>query len=329
MKRSFCDRNIANFKQCILHESWDFVYESNDLQTAFSRFQGVIDLHFNTNFKKRTFTMNYKNRYPWITEALHKKIKSKNQLHAIAVSSHDDNIMKEYKEAKKVLHSALRKSVTSYFGDQLEINKHDISKTWKVLRFILGFDNNTNKQKNNFLVEDNFVNDSLDIANGFNNVFVSIGPKLVNNLKSDIDPLSYVNYNINSIVVQEVSSNQVRGVMNSLNNSSPGHDELPPFVTKACMDEFIEPITHMINESLKSGVFPSELKLARVVPIFKSGDPSFLTNYRPISVLSFFSKVFEKIVCNLVFDFLVIMKYCMITSLDSDQNIVLNKHSSH
>ena len=305
MKRSFCDRNIANFKQCILHESWDFVYESNDLQTAFSRFQGVIDLHLNTNFKKRTFTMNYKNRYPWITEALRKKIKCKNQLHAIAVSSHDDNIMKEYKEAKKVLHSALRNSVTSYFGDQLEINKHDISKTWKVLRFILGFDSNTNKQKNNFLIEDNLVTDSLDIANGFNNFFVSIGPKLANNLKSDIDPLSYVNYSINSIVVQEVSSNQVREVINSLNNSSPGHDELPPFVAKACMDEFIEhAITHMINESLKSGVFPSELKLARVVPIFKSGDPSLLTNYRPISVLSFFSKIFEKIVYNLVFDFL-------------------------
>ena len=45
---------------------------------------------------KRTFTMNYKNRYSWITEALRKKIKCKNQMHAIAVSSHDDNIMKEY-----------------------------------------------------------------------------------------------------------------------------------------------------------------------------------------------------------------------------------------
>ena len=88
-----------------------------------------------------------------------------------------------------------------------------------------------------------------------------------------------------------------------MNNSSPGHDELPPFVTKACMDEFIEPITHMVNESLKSGVFPSELKLARVVPIFKSGDPSLLTNYRPISVLSFKKKI-EKIVYNLGFDFL-------------------------
>ena len=62
--------------------------------------------------KIKTFTMNYKNRYPWITEALRKKIKCKNQLHAIAVSSHDGNIMK-YKEAQKVHHSALRNSVTS------------------------------------------------------------------------------------------------------------------------------------------------------------------------------------------------------------------------
>ena len=93
-------------------------------------------------------------------------------------------------------------------------------------------------------------------------------------------------------------------MINSLKNSSSGHDELPPFVAKTCINEFIEPITYMINESLKSGVFPSELKIARIVPIFKSGDPSLLNNYRPISVLSFFSKIFEKIVYNIVFDFL-------------------------
>ena len=88
-------------------------------------------------------------------------------MHAIAVSSHDDNIMNEYKEAKKVLHSTLRNSVTSYFSDQLEINKNDISKTWKVLQFILGLDYNTNKQKNNFLIEGKLVTDNLNIANGF------------------------------------------------------------------------------------------------------------------------------------------------------------------
>ena len=70
------------------------------------------------------------------------------------------------------------------------------------------------------------------------------------------------------------------------------------------MGGYIEPITHLVNESLKSGIFPSELKLARVVPIFKSGDSSLLTNYRPISVLSFFLENLEIIVYNIVFDFL-------------------------
>ena len=239
--------------------------------------------------------MNYKNRYPWITEALRTKIKNKNRLHSIAISSQDDNIMNEYKEAKKILHSTLRNSVISYFGDQLEINKGDLSKTWKVLRDILGLGNKATRQKMNFLIEDTLVTDSLDIANDFYNFLVSIGPKLAKDLTSHIDPLSYVNFNITSIVTTDISCNQIREVINSLNKSSPGHDELPPFVAKTCMEGYIEPITHLVNESLKSGIFPSELKLASVVPIFKSGDPSLLTNYRPISVLSFFRTFWKKL----------------------------------
>ena len=70
------------------------------------------------------------------------------------------------------------------------------------------------------------------------------------------------------------------------------------------MDSIIEPVTHLIHISFKSGVFPSELKLAKVVPIFKSRDSSSVNNYRPISVLSFFSKVFERVVFNCVLDFM-------------------------
>ena len=64
------------------------------------------------------------------------------------------------------------------------------------------------------------------------------------------------------------------------------------------------PLTHIINKSLKEGVFPSELKLATVVPIFKAGDTNKITNYRPISVLSFFSKVLEKIIYNKLIEFM-------------------------
>ena len=141
-----------------------------------------------------------------------------------------------------------------------------------------------------FLIDDKLVTDSLKVANGFNDFFVSIGPAFAKDLVSSVNPPSYVKSNIKSIVIREVIYLQVRGVINSLNNSSSGHDELPPFVAKTCINEFNELITYMINESLKSGVFPSELKFAGIVPISKSGDPSLLNNYRPISVLSFFPK---------------------------------------
>ena len=101
--------------------------------------------------------MNYKNRYPWITEALRKKMKNKNQLHCVAISSHDDNVMNEYKEAKKILHSTLRNSAIAYFGDHLEINKSDLTRTWKVLRVILGLGSNTSTQNMNLLIDGRLV----------------------------------------------------------------------------------------------------------------------------------------------------------------------------
>ena len=64
------------------------------------------------------------------------------------------------------------------------------------------------------------------------------------------------------------------------------------------------PLTHIINKSLREGVFPSELKLAKVVTILKAGATNKITNYRPISILSFFSKVFEKIIYHKLIEFM-------------------------
>ena len=62
------------------------------------------------------------------------------------------------------------------------------------------------------------------------------------------------------------------------------------------IEKYIMSLTHIINKSLREGVFPSELKLAKVVPIFKAGATYKITDSRPISVISFFSKVSEKII---------------------------------
>ena len=96
----------------------------------------------------------------------------------------------------------------------------------------------------------------------------------------------------------------VKNTILSLKNSSPGYDEFPAFIAKQCIDNYVVPLTYVINMSLMEGIFPSELKLAKVVPIFKSGESDKVPNYRPISVLSFFSKIFDKIMCNTVVNFM-------------------------
>ena len=64
------------------------------------------------------------------------------------------------------------------------------------------------------------------------------------------------------------------------------------------------PLTHICNKSFSSGLFPSELKIANVVPIFKSGDEMVFSNYRPVSVLPVFSKLLERLMYNRLISFI-------------------------
>ena len=85
-------------------------------------------------------------------------------------------------------------------------------------------------------------------------------------------------------------------VSNLKNSSSSGYDNIPIKLIKYCNNELAPVIAHINNQSLIDRIFPTSLKIARVVPIFKNGNASTVSNYRPISILSVFSKVFEKIV---------------------------------
>ena len=146
-----------------------------------------------------------------------------------------------------------------------------------------------------FSIKDAIVPDNQIIANEFNNFFVS------HDLSSDVNPLSYVNNVVNSIVIPTITTLEVRNIISSTKNNSLGWDDIPATIAKKCIEYYINPLTHIIN---KRDVFPSKLKLARVVPLLKSGDSSQITNYRPISILSFFSKIFERIMYNHIVDFM-------------------------
>ena len=73
---------------------------------------------------------------------------------------------------------------------------------------------------------------------------------------------------------------------------------------KKIKETIVTPLTYVLNLSLSTGVFPSELKLANVIPIYKAGDAQVFTNYRPVSVLPVFSKIFERIMYTRLLSFL-------------------------
>ena len=90
----------------------------------------------------------------------------------------------------------------------------------------------------------------------------------------------------------------------SLKNGAAGYDDISAYKLKSCIQFVSEPLGYLCNRSLIEGFFPRELKLANVVPLFKSGDPMLFTNYRPVSLLSVISKVFENVMYTRLLNFI-------------------------
>ena len=93
---------------------------------------------------------------------------------------------------------------------------------------------------------------------------------------------------------------RLRKIIMSSSNGTCNLDPIPTTLLKSCIDSLIVPITNIVNKSLKEGVFPSAFKTAHVIPLLKkpSLNKNDLKNYRPVSNLSFISKVVEKVVAS-------------------------------
>ena len=106
---------------------------------------------------------------------------------------------------------------------------------------------------------------------------------------------SHIPSNVQSIAILNYNENDVTFVIDSLNNSSPGWDNIPALIAKQVYHCYIKPLVFLINQSFIDGVFPDELKLTKIIAVYKAGSSMELSNYRPISVLFFSSKVYEKL----------------------------------
>ena len=100
-------------------------------------------------------------------------------------------------------------------------------------------------------------------------------------------------------------------VNNTKNKKSKDHDDIDMCLVKKLIPHLVIPLEHIFNISLQTGVFPDGMKIARVIPLFKNGNANDFTNYRPISLLSQFSKILEKIFHIRMMSFIEGKTFCM------------------
>lgn len=144
------------------------------------------------------------------------------------------------------------------------------------------------------------INSGL-IANLFNEYFVNVGPSLAKSIDIvDKDPAKYLKGNYSkSMFLHETDENEIFNViMKQKSNKASGYDDISIEVVKYTADILCEPLSFMFNTSIEKGIFPECLKIAKVIPIYKSGEKDIFSNYRPISVLCTFSKLLETVFYN-------------------------------
>ena len=136
------------------------------------------------------------------------------------------------------------------------------------------------------------------MCNIFNDYFIAVGKNLADSIRNcTVDPLSYMgNRTQNTFYFENTTAAEVDNIISSFRNKKTNLNNIPTFVIKKISHILSPLLVTLFNESILQGTFPTKLKLGRVIPLHKSGSQTAVSNYRPITTLSIFSKIFEKLV---------------------------------
>ena len=175
-----------------MDHTWNHIFNITDAQSAFIELQGVIDHFIENCFPEQTVMMNYKNRHPWLTPKLKASIKKRNSMSNVCKQNPGNmDLHNEYKSYRNRVTSNIRNAQLQYHSNEFDIVKNDVSKSWNVLRMIIGLGTTKRNSTTSFIINDDIVSDSNSIANAFNNYRISIGAELSDSISSNVN-IEYV-----------------------------------------------------------------------------------------------------------------------------------------
>ena len=224
------------------------------------------------------------------------------RVHSANSADHKNRLYRRFlrKDYHNRLTSVIRAAKKNYFAQKLDHNKASLKNIWREINSILG----KNKRADlpcEFTNGEETLRDPPEIANSFNTHFSNIGASLANNIPSTNSHYTDFLHNPNSFSFFLTPTNflEVIKISNDLKSSSScGFDGINSSVIKSVISFISRPLAYIFNLTFTTGSFPSNLKVAKVIPVFKNGDKHNISNYRPISILPCFSKILERLFYN-------------------------------
>lgn len=291
--------NYEKLNSSLASETWLEIYSENDVGLAVDKFLTKLEKYIGEN----TGLVKYKQtkKSPWITNGLIKSISMKNKLYRSAKNNPTLDNMGNYKRHRNLLNTLIRAAKKDYYQNQiLSGNDRSSKKIWECVNKICkkGGTQNVHQIRTQAGI---VLSQERTIADTFLNYFTNIGKTLADQIAhccADGSPALAEKKNCKSIYIELTDENEVMKYMLGLKDRrTPGVDKLKSETIKQISRFICKPLTYIFNKSIETGTFPVQFKQTIIVPIYKSGDRMCLQNYRPISLITNFAKIFEKILC--------------------------------
>ena len=310
----FCNSNIENFVSDLERA----LSEEHHDSSSFSEFIEIYNRKIDQNFKLEKPKKSKRNSKtnPWITDGIIVSVNRKHELYnewkkttSAKCPEGNQSLYKKFSDYRRSLKHAITTAKSRYYCKKINEYDGDLKKTWSVINELRG--KRKAPMKPQFVINNRRITDRRIIANEFNNYFVSLASKMNDAIYETgnitLDPLTpfttfLTHSNMSSLFLHDCTADEISKIISSLENGKSS--DIPIRVIKKS-SHLISPIleTHY-NKLILQGEFPNELKLGKITPIYKKDDPELLENYRPVSTLPIFGKVFEKIIYERLYSFL-------------------------
>ena len=214
-----------------------------------------------------------------------------------------------YRKYRNNLQRIIRFSKRRYLHEKCSEYRRDSKKLWRLINELIKKTGNKKNMIESLKIKNLMKYDPDSITTEFCEFFSTVGERFANDIKppqNNIDHyLNKMQKSASTLFLAPTSVEEIHYLIKSLpNKTSSGHDSISNNLMKKLSPSILEPLAIIFNKSLETGVFPEEMKMADVVPLYKSKSEYECTNYRPISLLLTISKLLEKLMYKRTYYFL-------------------------